>query len=149
MASGTIARGQIDLELNRKTLSSSLGIAADHLHPDHTHITAPFDLRRRGVEAKVIAGDLAPLPDPHLRSMLIRAHGWVRELKARVQQMEIARRDYFLGAFIRIRTQLAFPSPKIQTAILDGTQPPELTFKCLVSVSHPIDWAEQERQFGF
>ncbi|MCG7519078.1 hypothetical protein [Ruegeria sp. Ofav3-42] len=70
-------------------------------------------IRRRGVEAKVIAGEMAPQPDPHLRSMLIRAHGWARDLKAGVQLMEIARRESVPGAFIRTRAQLAFLSPKI------------------------------------
>ncbi|MEM6658740.1 MAG: hypothetical protein AAF625_11680 [Pseudomonadota bacterium] len=149
LASGGIARGQIDLELNPKTLASALGIASDHLHPDLTYVTASFDLRRRGVEAKVIAGDMAPQADPHLRSMLIRTHGWARDLKAGVQLMEIARRESVPSAFIRTRAQLAFLSPKIQAAILDGTQPPELTLKRLVSVTHPIDWSEQERLFGF
>ena len=37
----------------------------------------------------------------------------------------------------------------LQAAILDGTQPPELTLKRLVSVTHPLDWSEQERLFGF
>ncbi|MCA0928850.1 hypothetical protein [Ruegeria profundi] len=81
--------------------------------------------------------------------MLIRAHGWARDLKAGVQLMEIARQEGVPGAFIRTRAQLAFLSPKIQAAILDGTQPPELTLKRLVSVTHPLDWAEQERHFGF
>ncbi|WP_170671879.1 recombinase family protein [Ruegeria denitrificans] len=149
LAKGKIARGQIDLELNPKTLARELGMTADHLHPDLTHITASFDLRRRGVEAKVIAGDMAPQPDPHLRSMLIRAHGWARDLKAGVQLMEIARRESVPGAFIRTRAQLAFLSPKIQAAIFDGTQPPELTLKRLVSLTHPLNWSEQERLFGF
>ncbi|WP_377189759.1 recombinase family protein [Ruegeria meonggei] len=149
LASGEIARGKIDLELNPKTVASALGIAADHLHPDLTHITASFDLRRRGVEAKVIAGNMAPQPDPHLRSMLIRAHGWARDLKAGVQLMEIAHRESVPGAFIRTRAQLAFLSPNIQTAILDGSQPPELTLKRLVSVTHPLNWNEQERLFDF
>ncbi len=82
LAKGKIARRQIDLELNRKTLASTLGITTDHLHPDLTHITAPFDQRRRGVEAKVIAEDMAPQPDPHLWPMLIRAHSWAHDLKA-------------------------------------------------------------------
>ncbi|WP_171209727.1 MULTISPECIES: recombinase family protein [unclassified Ruegeria] len=149
LASGGIVRGHIYLELNPKTLASALGIAADHLNPDLTYITASFDLRRRGVEAKVIAGDMAPQPDPHLRSMLIRAHGWARDLKAGVQLMEIAQRENLPGAFIRTRAQLAFLSPKIQTAILEGTQPPELTLKRLASKTHPLDWTEQESQFGF
>ena len=149
LASGRIARGQIDLELNRKTLASALGIAPDHLHPDLTHITASFDLRRRGVEAKVIAGDMAPQPDPHLCSMLIRAHGWARDLKAGVQLMEIARQERVLGTFIRTRAQLTFLSPTIQAAILDGTQSTELTLKRRVSVTHALDWAEQECLFDF
>ncbi|WP_170372883.1 hypothetical protein [Ruegeria arenilitoris] len=81
--------------------------------------------------------------------MLIRAHGWARDLKAGVQLMEIARRESVPDAFIRTRAQLAFLSPKIQTAILDGSQPPELTLKRLVSVTHPLEWSEQERLFGF
>ncbi len=129
LANGRIARGQIDLELNTNTLASVLGTAANQLHPDLTHITTSFDLRRRGVEVKVIAGDMAPQPDPHLRSILIQTYGCTRDLKAGVQLMEVARRESFPGAFIRTRAQLAFLSPKIQTAILDGTQPPELTLK--------------------
>ncbi|WP_282121402.1 hypothetical protein [Ruegeria atlantica] len=100
-------------------------------------------------EAKVIAEDMAPQSDPYLRSMLTRAHGWARDLKARDQLMEIARRESVPGAFIRTRAQLAFLSPKIQAAILDGTQPPELTLKRLVSVTHALDWSKQERMFGF
>ncbi|WP_271946172.1 hypothetical protein [Ruegeria faecimaris] len=43
----------------------------------------------------------------------------------------------------------AFLSPKIQATILDSTQPPELTLKRLVSVTHAIDWAEQECRSTF
>ncbi|WP_170454701.1 hypothetical protein [Ruegeria arenilitoris] len=68
---------------------------------------------------------------------------------AGVQLIEIARRESVPDAFIRTRAQLAFLSPKIQTAILDGSQPPELTLKRLVSVTHPLEWSEQERLFGF
>ncbi len=60
LASSRIVRGQIDLELNLRNLARTFGIVADHLHPDLTHINTSFDLRRRGVEVKVIAGDMAP-----------------------------------------------------------------------------------------
>ncbi|UAB89834.1 hypothetical protein I5192_03885 [Ruegeria sp. SCSIO 43209] len=81
--------------------------------------------------------------------MLIRAHGWTHDLKSGVQLMEVARRESVPGAFILARAQLAFLSLKIQAALLNGTQPPELTLKRLVSVTHPLDWSEQERLFGF
>lgn len=149
ISSGTLRRGQIGIELDRKQLARALGVPADALHPALVQVTAPFDLRRRGVEAKIIAGEARPEPDPHLRAMLIRAHGWVRDMKSGVQLSDIALRESLPGAFIRTRAQLAFLSPKIQAAILEGTQPPELTLKRLVSVTHPLEWAEQERLFGF
>jgi site-specific DNA recombinase len=54
----------------------------------------------------------------------------------------------------RCRTQLArllrlsWMSPRIIEAIADGTQPKGLTRRALLICDMPIDWAEQERQFG-
>jgi hypothetical protein len=42
----------------------------------------------------------------------------------------------------------AFLAPDIVEAILEGSQPRELTFKKLCT-SIPLSWAEQRRQFGF
>lgn len=149
LSSVTLRPKQITLTLDGRVLSTELGVEADDLEPTLLQISSAFDPRRRGVEAKIIAGDNRPQPDPHLRAMLIRAHGWARELKSGVQVSDIATREEVPGAFIRTRAQLAFLSPKIQATILDGTQPPELTLKRLVSVTHPLDWAAQERIFGF
>lgn len=55
----------------------------------------------------------------------------------------------------RCRTQLArllrlsWMSPRIIDAIADGTQPKGLTRRALLICDMPIDWAQQERQFGF
>jgi DNA invertase Pin-like site-specific DNA recombinase len=55
----------------------------------------------------------------------------------------------------RCRTQLtkllrlSWLSPRIIDAIADGTQPKGLTRRALLICDMPIDWAEQERQFGF
>ncbi|MFM7029339.1 MAG: hypothetical protein ACKOXK_11785, partial [Chakrabartia sp.] len=54
----------------------------------------------------------------------------------------------------RCRTQLArllrlsWVSPRIIEAIADGTQPKGLTRRALLISEMPIDWAEQEMQFG-
>jgi hypothetical protein len=52
-------------------------------------------------------------------------------------------------ALIRIRAQLAFLSPRIQAAILNGSQPPDLSLERIVRTGAPLDWSEQERVFGF
>jgi hypothetical protein len=61
---------------------------------------------------------------------------------------EIARKTGHSESFIRTRTQLAFLSPHLQTAILDGAQPPELTLKRILKRPVALDWEEQERLFG-
>ncbi|MFZ5745766.1 MAG: recombinase family protein [Pseudomonadota bacterium] len=55
----------------------------------------------------------------------------------------------------RCRTQLtrllrlSWMSPRIVDAIADGIQPKGLTRRALLICDMPIDWADQERQFGF
>jgi hypothetical protein len=44
--------------------------------------------------------------------------------------------------------RLAFLAPSIQKAILHGEQPQGLTLAKLMSANIPLDWTEQQRQFG-
>lgn len=127
---------------------SDNALRAEDLAPSLCRITAPLRLRRRGVETKIIAGEPVPALDPHLRAMLIRAHGWARALKAGRPLADIAKSEKVSESFLRTRAQLAFLAPRIQAAILEGTQPPELTLKRLTERSLPLDWAAQERMFG-
>ncbi|WP_209428125.1 hypothetical protein [Pararhodobacter sp. SW119] len=43
---------------------------------------------------------------------------------------------------------LALLAPKIQSAVLAGTQPPELTLERIVRTTLPVDWQDQERLLG-
>lgn len=52
------------------------------------------------------------------------------------------------GFFARI-LRLNYLAPDIIAAILDGTQPPELSRQKLVYCDLPMDWALQRRMFGF
>ena len=148
IVSGVVTRGEIRIELNLHALAHDLGLAIEELSPALSTLTAPFHLRRRGIEAKIIAGKPVPDPDPKLCAMLIRAHGWAKALKAGTPLTAIAKREGLPGSFIRTRAQIAFLSPKIQEAILEGTQPPELTLKRLVRQSLPLNWVDQERLLG-
>jgi hypothetical protein len=40
-------------------------------------------------------------------------------------------------------------SPRIQAAIIDGTQPVDLTLECLLRSALPLEWQAQEQTFGF
>ena len=49
-------------------------------------------------------------------------------------------------SYISRLLRLAYPSPTIVEAILDGRHPAQLTMKDLMA-PFPLDWAAQERQF--
>jgi site-specific DNA recombinase len=45
--------------------------------------------------------------------------------------------------------RLNYLAPDIQAAIMDGSQPPNLTSHKLVFSALPLDWEQQRRLFGF
>jgi site-specific DNA recombinase len=67
--------------------------------------------------------------------------GWVASFAA------IARREGKVERHIRLLAPLAFLSPRIVSAILDGTAPADLTVTKLARAL-PHSWAEQERRVG-
>jgi site-specific DNA recombinase len=50
---------------------------------------------------------------------------------------------------VRQRIRLAFLSPQITTAILEGRQPPELSLQHLLTRPIPLDWDRQAKTLGF
>ena len=145
LVGGTISDGSLTLTLDGATLSKRLAIAPGDLAPGAMSLTAPFSLRRRGVELKLLAGKVAPAPDPALRKALGDAHRWAMAIQSGTPLHDVARAEGHRESQIRTRTPLAFLSPKIQRAILEGTQPVDLTLERLVRRTLPLDWESQER----
>ena len=56
----------------------------------------------------------------------------------------IARREGKVERHVRLLASLAFLSPRIISALLDGTAPADLTVTTLVRAL-PLSWADQER----
>ena len=137
------------MELNVAALALAIDQPATALNPDRLAFKAPFSIRRRGIEMKTIAGSAIPEPDPTLRRVLAKAHLWVAAIKSGAQIAGLARQEGHSESYISSRAMLAFLSPKIQAAILAGTQPVNLTTDRLVKGKLPSDWCEQERQLGF
>ena len=149
IAEGRIQKGGITLVLNGATVSAALGLKSEEINPSALEITAPFTLRRRGVEGKIVVGNPEPEPDRTLLRALVLAHTWAADLRKGKTLGKIAVAANFSEAYIRTRVQLAFLSPVIQSAILDGRQPPELTLERLIRKPVPLDWEIQARLYGF
>ena len=79
----------------------------------------------------------------------VKARSWIDDLtEHRIASFaEIARREGKVERHIRLLAPLAFVSPRIITAIIDGTVPADLTVTGLAKAL-PHSWAEQERRIG-
>lgn len=112
-------------------------------------IDAPFACRRRGVEMKIVAGKIAPTPDGTMIRALRNAHRWSDALKSGIPLKRLAADAKVSERYAAPIIALAGLSPKIQTALIDGTQPAGLTLKRLLSRALPLDWKAQEQTLGF
>jgi len=112
--------------------------------------TAAFT--RRGAETKLVLPGLAPQNhssrcDPALIKAIARGRAWFEELvsgRARSLQ-ELAKRDGISRRYIRRLIGLAFLSPELIEAILQGRQPVALTATRLTELDLPLDWTEQQK----
>lgn len=146
---GTIRPDGLKLDLDTSALAQDLGIDAADLAPGLGAISATLRLRRRGIEAKLIIGQPAPRPDPIILKALGAAHRWMAEVRRGSTLRKIARAADIDVAVLRKRGQLAFLSPRIQAALLSGTQPCTLTLERMIQDPPPLDWIDQERLYGF
>ena len=115
-------------------------------------LTATAAFTRRGAETKLVLPGLAPQKhssrcDPALIKAIARGRAWFEELaigRARSLQ-ELAKRDGISRRYIRRLVGLAFLSPQLIEAILQGRQPVALTATRLTELDLPLDWTEQQK----
>ncbi len=149
VSDGCIGNGRIALNLEATELANELGLKPDEIDATALRIQAPFALRRRGVEGKIIVGDREPEPDQTLLRALARAHVWTADLRNGKPLSDIATETSHSESYVRTRAQLAFLSPLIQKAILAGCQPIDLTLERIVRKRIPLDWDKQAKLYGF
>ena len=115
-------------------------------------LTATAAFTRRGAETKlVLPGLVQPKHsskcDPVLIKATARGRAWFEELATgRARSLnELAKRDGISRRYIRRLVSLAFLSPQLVEAILQGGQPVELTATRLAEFDLPLDWTEQPK----
>lgn len=148
VSEGCIGNGRIMLVLNATELANELSLKPNAIDATALQIEAPFALRRRGVEGKIVVGDREPEPDQTLLRALARAHAWTTDLRNGKSLRQIAAVTSHSESYIRTRAQLAFLSPAIQKAIIEGRQPPGLSLEWIVRKPIPLDWDMQAKLYG-
>jgi hypothetical protein len=112
--------------------------------------TSPVPARVKGI-MHVPAHNTPVKPDRReaLLITIAKARSWINDLMqgGAASFAAIARREGQVERHIRKLAPLAFLSPRIVSAILDGNAPADLTVTKLARAL-PSSWAEQERQVG-
>ena len=86
-------------------------------------------------------------PNHALIRAIVTAQAWVEEIKSGQSVANIMQAHKIPGGMIWKRIRLAFLSPKLLNAIVEGTTNRELTIKMLTKYDLPLDWSEQEALF--
>jgi len=111
----------------------------------------PMTFRRLGGKAVIVLPAIErreALIDNAMVKLLARGHRWHRKLfdgtHASIEDM--AKSENISPSFVSRILRLAYLSPKVVEAILDGKYPAHLTMKDLME-PFPMDWAQQAEHF--
>ncbi len=147
LANGVIAQDTIDIHLDASAVADCLDLEQSNLNPGLLVTKTKFTCRRRGQETKIVAGEAKPEPNQTLVKALRNAHAWAEALKSGTPIKDIARANRCSDSYARRVIPLATLSPKLQSAILEGTLPDHITLETFIRADIPLGWTDQEARF--
>ena len=119
-------------------------------------LSVPARFKRVGKETRMIISGIGPneseaKPDPSLIKLIVKAHRLHEKLTSENLGIgDIAESQGVHHSYVSRLIRLAFLSPEITEAILDGRQPLGLTAAKLMQVSgRSLDWRAQRQMLGF
>ena len=141
-----ISPGSVSILLDRNTFAACLSMGPERIREDALRILAPFRLRRRGVETKLVLGNPTKSVDRTLLRNIANALSWLDRIKAGKTYEQIATpvEDAIPTDRVRKAIRYAFlAAPDIVRAIVEGRQPVGLTSSYLLHHPLPDDWEKQ------
>lgn len=145
----------LSIVFNKLGIANALGLKTRMPPSQPIRVHLPIDLRRRGVETKLIVNahdNSSAKPDHTMIRAVARARRWLSDLiDARYPTVTKLAAAYGTDVrYVARHLPLACLSPRIVEAILAGRQPPELTtWDLLNRIELPFDWDAQARRLGF
>lgn len=134
---------QIDFE----KVASLIQIDANKLDLEYLRIEEPVVLRKRTNGTKLTWVGYKGEPNHAIIRAIITAQAWVDEIKDGRSVSDIMQAHKIPEGMIWKRIRLAFLSPKLLQAIVEGTTNRELSIKMLTKHDLPLEWSQQEALF--
>jgi site-specific DNA recombinase len=156
-----VGQDRVDIFYVRPALTNALlsdshiPVPGDSEPTDTYHVSVPAQLKRCGIETKLIVPGQGK-PGAHERTVgaiqdaLRKALNWNQALitgKA-ASKADLARNEGVSSRYITQIIKLAYLAPDIMSAIIKGNIPATLTLVRL-KADIPLDWNEQRDLFGF
>jgi len=140
-----LAPGHIEISINTTELAQMLEVDLERVNPDLPAIRAPFQLRKRGVETKIILKGTTRSVDNVLLTNVAHAHTWFGMIKAGQTYAEIAQAVGTSKRRVQQMLDLAFLAPDIVRDVINGHQPLGFTSDWCLRHDLPTDWDEQRK----
>ena len=139
----TIEPGQLTVQIDLNQVADILDTDADTLNEEELKISRLFQIRKRGVETKLIFADLPTGQDEALIRNIANAHSWFEQMKGGKTFAQIAVAEKTSKRRVQQMIDLAFLAPDIVRDVLEGKQPTGFTSDWCKQHSLPSDWGDQ------
>ncbi len=143
-----IAPGKLHVEASAEKLVASLNVPLEDIDQDTLTISTSFQLRKRGVETKLILADVPTGLDPALITNIAKANKWYGMVKDGETFSAIAKSQNTSSGRIQKMIGLAFLAPDILRNVLNGKQPLGLTSDWCMRHVIPSNWNAQRVLFA-
>jgi site-specific DNA recombinase len=140
-----IKPGKLDIRLCATAVAGSVNADVADLDEDVLAASFPFQLRKRGVETRIVLADATMETDDVLIRNIAKAHAWFARIKAGETFSEIASTESTSKRRIQQMIDLAFLAPDIVRDVLEGKQPIGLTSDWCLRHEIPADWKKQRQ----
>ena len=139
----TIEPGQLTVQIDQNQVADILDTDADTLNDEELKTSSVFQIRKRGVETKLIFADMPIGQDDALIRNIAKAHTWFEQMKAGKSFAQIADVEKTSKRRVQQMIDLAFLAPDIVRDALEGSQPTGFTSDWCKQHSLPSDWSDQ------
>jgi len=142
-----LSETKASIQLNVEKIAALIQVDPNKLDLEFLRVEEPVTLRKRTNGTKLTWVGYKGEPNHALIRAIVTAQAWVEEIKAGQSVFDIMQAHNIPEGMIWKRIRLAFLSPKILRAIIDGKTNRDLTIKMLTQHDLPLNWSEQEALF--
>jgi site-specific DNA recombinase len=142
-----LSETKASLQLDVDKVAALVQLNTGKLDLEYLRIEEPIVLRKRTNGSKLTWMGYKGEPNHALIRAIVTAQAWLDEIKAGRSMSDIMQAYQIPEGMIWKRIRLAFLSPKLLNAIIEGTTNKDLSIKMLTKHDLPLDWSEQEALF--